>query len=141
MTEMPADYTGDGSGATLPLAWKGVPAGTQGFALIMDHMDLEGSHKWYWTMYDIPAGVTGLPKNVQGVGKVGTGFKGQIGYEPPHSKGPGPKTYVITVYALSEPLRLAQAPREVNREVLLAAMKGKVLASSSLRVVHTRSGD
>ena len=141
MTEMPADYTGDGSGATLPLAWKGAPAGTQGFALIMDHTDPEGAQKWYWTMYDIPAAATGLPKNVQGVGKVGTGFRGQIGYEPPRSKGPGAKTYVLTIYALSAPLRITQAPREVNREVLLAAMKGKVLAHSSLRVVHTSAGN
>jgi phosphatidylethanolamine-binding protein (PEBP) family uncharacterized protein len=141
MTEMPADYTGDGSGATLPLEWKGAPAGTQGFALIMDHTDPEGAQKWYWTLYDIPADLTKLPRNVQGVGKVGTGFKGQIGYEPPHSKGPGAKTYVLTIYALSAPLGITQAPREVNREVLLAAMKGKVLAHSSLRVVHTSAGN
>lgn len=140
MTEMPAEYTGDGSGATLPLQWKGAPAGTKSFALIMDHTDPEGAQKWYWTMYDIPAGATALPKNVQGVGKVGTGFRGQVGYEPPHSKGPGAKTYVLTMYALSAPLEIAKAPREVNREVLLAAMKGKVLAHSSLRVVHTSAG-
>lgn len=139
--EMPRDYTGDGSGATLPLQWKGAPAGTQEYALIMDHMDPEGVMKWYWTLYDLPANATGLPKNVQGMGKVGTGFKGQIGYEPPHSKGPGAKTYVLTLYALSAPLQIRQSPREVNREVLLAAMQGKVLASSSLHVVHTSSGN
>ena len=138
--EMPMDYTGDGSGATLPLEWKGVPAGTQGYALIMDHLDPEGVMKWYWTLYDLPASLTSLPKNVQGVGKVGTGFRGQIGYEPPHSKGPGSKTYVLTLYALSAPLAIQQLPREVNREVLMAAMKGKVLASSSLHVVHTSQG-
>jgi phosphatidylethanolamine-binding protein (PEBP) family uncharacterized protein len=141
LKEMPADFTGAGSGATLPLEWKGAPAGTQGYALIMDHTDPQGQKKWYWTVYDIPASVTSLPKNVQGVGKVGTGFKGQIGYEPVHSHGPGPKTYVLTLYALSGPLNLTQSPSEVNREVLLAAMKDKVLASSSLRVVHTSSGD
>ena len=36
LKEMPADYSGDGSGATLPLDWKGAPAGTQGYALIME---------------------------------------------------------------------------------------------------------
>ena len=141
LKEMPADYTGDGSGATLPLAWTSAPAGTQSYVLIMDHTDPEGQKKWYWTVYDIPATVTSFPKNVQGIGKVGTGFKGQIGYEPPHSKGPGAKTYVLTLYALSSPLKLTQSPSEVNREVLLAAIKGKVLASSSLRVVHTSKGN
>jgi phosphatidylethanolamine-binding protein (PEBP) family uncharacterized protein/Ca2+-binding EF-hand superfamily protein len=141
LTEMPKEYTGDGEASTLPLDWKGAPAGTQSYALIMDHSDPEGQKKWYWTLYDIPSNITSLPKNAQGIGKVGTGFKGQIGYEPPHSKGPGAKTYVITMYALSAPLSLTQSPREVNREVLLTAMQGKVLASSSLRVVHTSSGN
>ena len=35
---LPADCTGDGSGATLPLAWKAAPAGPQSFALVMDHL-------------------------------------------------------------------------------------------------------
>lgn len=132
---MPAEYTGDGEGATLPLEWKGAPAGTQSFALIMDHADPKGEMKWYWTLYDIPAGTNSLAKNARNVGKLGTGFKNQIGYEPPHSKGPGAKTYVITMYALSSPLSM-RSPVEANRESMLAAMQGKVLASSSFRVVH-----
>ena len=137
---LPMDFTGDGSGATLPLVWKGAPAGTQGYALIMDHLAPGNVMKHYWTMWDIPATTTALPKNVKGVGKLGTSFKGQIGYEPPHSQGPGAKTYVLTVYALSTPLQITQQPREVNRDVLLAAMEGKVLASASLSVVYTRGG-
>ncbi|MCE9520301.1 MAG: YbhB/YbcL family Raf kinase inhibitor-like protein, partial [Verrucomicrobia bacterium] len=135
---LPVEYTGDGSGATLPLLWKGAPAGTKSYALIMDHLAPGNTMKHYWTMWDIPATTTSLPKNVQGVGKVGASFKGQIGYEPPHSQGPGAKTYVLTVYALSAPLQITLSPREVNRDVLLEAMKDKVLASASLSVVYTR---
>jgi phosphatidylethanolamine-binding protein (PEBP) family uncharacterized protein len=138
--KLPTDYTGDGSGATLPLSWKGAPAGTKSFALIMDHLAPGNVMKHYWTMWDIPTSTTSLPKNVKGVGKIGTSFKGQIGYEPPHSQGLGAKTYVLTVYALSEPLQITQQPREVNRDVLLTAMKDKVLASASLNVVYTRNG-
>lgn len=137
---LPSDYTGDGSGATLPLAWSGAPAGTQAYVLIMHHLDPAGVAKWYWTLYDIPAAVRSLPKNVSGIGKVGTGFRGKVGYEPPHSRGPGAKTYIFTLYALSSPLRLSQAPGEVNRSVLLDAMKGKVLAMADLNVSYTRSG-
>ena len=137
---LPMDYTGDGSGATLPLAWRGAPAGTKSYALVMDHLAPGNVMKSYWTMWDIPVSTVSLPKNAKGAGKVGASFKGQLGYEPPHSQGPGAKTYVLTVYALSTPLEITQQPREVNREVLLAAMKDKVLASSSLHVVYTRSG-
>ena len=107
---LPVDYTGDGSGATPPLAWKGAPAGTKSYALIMDHLAPGNVMKRYWTIWDIPAGTTSLPKNVQGIGKVGTSFKGQPGYEPPHSQGPGAKTYVLTIYALSAPLQITRNP-------------------------------
>ena len=137
---LPIDYTGDGSGATPPLEWSGVPAGTKSYALMMHHLDPEGAVKWYWTLYDIPEDVTSLPKNVKGIGKVGTGFKGQVGYEPPHSKGPGAKTYTLTLYALSAPAKVTVPPSQVNREVLLAAIQGSVLASSDLNVVYTRNG-
>ena len=138
--KLPVDYTGDGSGATLPLAWKGAPAGTQSYALVMDHLAPGSVVKSYWTLWDIPASTTSLPKNVSGIGKLGTSFKGALGYEPPHSQGPGAKTCVLTIYALSAPPQLAQPPREVTREVLLTAIKDKVLASASLGVVYAREG-
>ncbi|CAN5535365.1 YHYH protein [soil metagenome] len=139
---LPVDYTGDGSAATLPLAWSGAPAGTKSYALIMHHLDPEGKVKWYWTLYNIPADVTALPKNVKGVGTLGSNsVNPDIGYAPPHSKGPGPKTYVLTLYALSSPLEIDLAPAQVNRESLLAAMKGKILASAELHVVYSKPGD
>ncbi|HBJ82807.1 MAG TPA: hypothetical protein DDZ88_02810 [Verrucomicrobiales bacterium] len=131
---LPAEFTGDGDGISPPLEWSGAPASTQGYALIMDHAAPGGEMKWYWTIYDIPANANSLPENSQKIGKLGTGFKGGVGYEPPRSKGPGAKTYVLTLYALNEPLKIAGTP---GREELLAAMKGKVLATSSLRVVHS----
>lgn len=134
---LPTEFTGDGDGISPPLQWNGAPAGTKGYALIMDHVTPDGDRKWYWTVYDIPGGASSLPKNVTDIGKLGTGFKGDIGYEPPMSKGLGAKTYVITLYALSEPLKVAGKP---GREELITAMNGKVLANSSLRVVHSSGG-
>lgn len=136
LQNLPVEFTGDGDGISPPLEWTGAPAGTQGYALIMDHVVPGGDKKWYWTVYDLPASTSHLSKGSQTVGKLGTGFKGGIGYEPPHSKGPGAKTYVLTLYALSSPLEVSGTP---GREELLAAMKGKVLANSSLRVVYTSS--
>ncbi len=133
--KLPAEFTGDGAGVTPPLAWRGAPPGTQGYVLIMDHLAPGNEVKSCWTLWDIPAEVTALPKNTAGIGRSGTSFKGKTGYEPPRSQGPGAKTYVLTVYALSEPIRPSG---EVSRETLLSAMKGKVLASASLNVVYTR---
>jgi phosphatidylethanolamine-binding protein (PEBP) family uncharacterized protein len=134
LADLPTEFTGDGDGISPPLEWSGSPAATKSYALIMDHVAPGGDKKWYWTVYDIPSSTSSLPKDSQKIGKIGTGFKGQVGYEPPHSKGPGAKTYVLTMYALSSPLEISGTP---GREELVAAMKDRVLASSSLRVVHT----
>jgi phosphatidylethanolamine-binding protein (PEBP) family uncharacterized protein len=136
---LPTEFAGDGAGSTLPLDWKGAPAGTKSYALVMDHLAPGNEMKCYWTMWDIPADVTSFPKNVQCIGKLGPGFKGQLGYEPPHSQGPGLKTYTLTVYALSESPQLSQPQREVTREVLLTAIKDSILDSAELKVTYTRS--
>ena len=136
---LPAEFTGDGDGSTLPLDWKGAPADTKGYALIMDHLAPGNVMKCYWTMWDIPANVTSLPQNAQDIGKVGPSFKGKLGYEPPHSQGPGPKTYVLTMYALSTLLHFNQPAREATREVLLDRMKDSILDCAELRVVYDRS--
>ena len=137
---LPAEFTGDGGGATLPLAWSSAPAETQSYVLIMHHIDPQGKTKWYWTLYNIPANVQNLPRNVQGVGTSGNNsINKRTEYAPPHSKGPGPKTYIYTVYALSSMLQLSEPPEQVNRDVLLSAMKGRILASAELRVVYSRT--
>jgi phosphatidylethanolamine-binding protein (PEBP) family uncharacterized protein/Spy/CpxP family protein refolding chaperone len=139
---LPKDYTGDGTSSTLPLEWSGAPAGTQSYSLIMHHIDPEGVTKWYWILYNIPAEVHNLPKNVKGVGTLGNNsIDGRIGYAPPHSKGPGPKTYIYTVYALSSLVQISVSPEKVDRDVLRAAMRDRILASAELKVVYTRSGD
>ena len=138
--KLPIDYTGDGSGATLPLTWEGAPAGTRSFAVVMDHLSPGNQVKSYWTMWGIPADTNALPKNVKGVGQVGTSFKGAIGYQPPHSQGPGEKTYVLTVYALSTDPQITLPARAVSRDVLLTEMKDKVLASASMNVFYSRDG-
>ena len=137
---LPKDYTGDGSSSTLPLQWSGAPVGTRSFALIMHHIPPGNAAKWYWVLYDIPANVTSLPKNVKGIGTLGgNSVNRDIGYAPPHSKGPGAKKYTYTVYALSAP-QVNVPPSEVSRDTLLAAMKGLVLDSAELNVVYTREG-
>ena len=135
---LPKDYTGDGTSSTLSLEWSGAPEGTKSFAVIMHHVAPDRT-KWYWILYNIPADVKSLPKNVKDVGTLGNNsVNGKTEYAPPHSKGPGPKVYVYTVYALSSPVKLEVTPAEVNRDVLLAAMKDKILASAELRAVYLR---
>jgi phosphatidylethanolamine-binding protein (PEBP) family uncharacterized protein len=135
---LPADYTADGTSATLPLEWKGAPAGTKSYAVIMHHIDPEGLVKCYWVLYGIPANVLSLARNVKSVGTLGVNSTNdRAEYAPPRSKGPGFKTYIYTVYALSAEPKLSDAG-PVTRDILLDAMKDCTLATAELHVVYSR---
>ncbi len=135
----PKEFTGDGDGITPPLEWGGAPAGTKSFAIIMHHIPGPGGVKWYWTLYNLPANQEHLPKNAKGIGTLGNNCINRIlGYAPPHSKGPGAKTYIMTIYALSEAPKITVPANEVNRDVLLAAMKDHVLGTAELKTIYTR---
>src|SRR5207245_10532498 len=67
--EIPAEYTGEGKDVSPPLAWAGLPAGTQTLALIVDDPDAPDpaapKRVWvHWVVYNIPATATGLPAAV-----------------------------------------------------------------------------
>lgn len=136
---LPAEYTCDGSSSTLALIWSGAPAETKSFVVIMHHVAPDNVIHWYWVLYNIPADVTSLPKNVRGVGLLGNNFNtGKAGYAPPCSQGPGDKTYTYTVYALSAEPQISLPAEQISREVMLAAIQNITLASAKLNVVYAR---
>jgi hypothetical protein len=137
---LPTEFTGDGQGISPPLQWSNVPANTRSFAVIMHHIPGPGTVKWYWTLWNIPASTTSLPKGVKDVGVTGNNcINPRLEYAPPHSKGPGLKQYTLTLYALDTTLNLSR-PADVNRDALLKAMEGHILATSELHVTYTKPG-
>ncbi len=134
----PVEFTGDGKGSTPSLQWKGAPTGTRGYAVVMDHLAPDETIKTCWLLWDLPVTTTSLLKGAKPPGKTGVSSRGAIGYEPPHSQGPGDKHYVITVYALSAPAALGGSEAKVTRDMLFVAMKGKVLGSASMTVTYAR---
>lgn len=138
---LPQEFTGDGESAAPPLAWANAPAGTQSFAVTMHHIPGPGDRKVYWVLYNIPAEVHSLAKNARDVGTLGINtVNGRQEYAPPHSKGPGPKKYTLTVYALSAAPTLAVPAGAVSMEILLSAIKDTTLASAALTVTYDRTG-
>jgi phosphatidylethanolamine-binding protein (PEBP) family uncharacterized protein len=137
--KLPVEFTGDGASASPPLAWTGVPKGTQSLVLIMHHLDPEGKTKIYWLMYDIDPKTTSVAKNVTDFGKMGVStVHNRVEYASPHSKGPGEKKYVLTLFALSAKPDLSKAESPITADPVLAAMKGKILAAADLTVLYTR---
>jgi phosphatidylethanolamine-binding protein (PEBP) family uncharacterized protein len=136
---LPTEYTGDGESASLPLAWSNLPKGTVSLALVMHHLDPEGKTKIYWLMTDIDPKTTTVAKNATDFGKMGLStVHNRVEYAPPHSKGPGLKKYVLTLFALSAKPNFAGATGPVTMETLLPAIKGKILAAADLTVSYTR---
>lgn len=137
---MPADYSCDGTGSSLPLAWTNPPAGTQGFALLMTTLPGDGTTKWNWVLYGIPAATRALPKDMYGLATPGVGSDGPfVGYQPPCSQGPGAKTYTFTLYALSGAPDLTGAATPVSGTALTSAIAGITLGTATLNVTFTRA--
>ena len=135
-----SDFTGDGRGVSMPLEWTKVPVGTKYFALNLWHLPHPSSDpsevKSYWVIYNIPADVRQLPEDVKGLGIDGYNDKDHTGYDPMKSKGPGVKTYNLTIYALSA--KPTFSTQKVQRTDLLEAIKGITLDECTLKYTYER---
>ena len=137
---LPIDYTCDGTSATLPLKWTGIPRNTVSFAIIMHHVASPTDVHWYWVVYNIPASLTSLPKNMTGIGNLGTNsVNDKTEYAPPCSQGPGTKAYTYTIYSLSQNPSLPVMPDKVTREVLLNAIENITISSAKMTVYYSRN--
>lgn len=130
------EYTCDGASASPPVAWKDAPAGTKSFAVSLWHTAPD-QEKSYWIVYNIPADTLSLAKNSKSTGTVGLNDKRRAEYDPMCSKGPGVKTYHITVFALSAEVKLPAD--KANRAGLLAAIKDFTLAEGTLDFQYERA--
>lgn len=137
---LPIRLTCDGASSNPSVSWTGAPKGTKSFAVVMHHVPGPGDVHWYWVVYAIPSTVNRLDEASTRIGTLGTNsVNGRNEYAPPCSKGPGPKPYTLTVYALSKAPTFAPGTA-VSRDVLLSAIAKTTLASSSMTVTYERAG-
>lgn len=137
---LPALYTCDSSGFSPTISWKDAPAGTAAYAITMHHIPPTGSNHVYICLYNIAPTVTSIPNAVTtAMGTFGVNtVNGLNAYTPPCSQGPGPKIYVITVYALSKQPVITVAASGVTMDVLLTAISTTTLGKATLTVTYTR---
>ena len=137
---MGSEYTCDGQGSSPALTWANAPSTTQSFAVVMTTIPADGSTKYNWLLYDIPASRTGLARNAFGVGTIGVGSDGPfVGYQAPCSQGTGAKSYTFTLYALSGRPAVSAASGAVDGATLLGALAPITLARATLNLTHTRT--
>ena len=132
---LPVEFTCDGAGASPPLEWQAGPPGTKSYAITLWH-EAPDRVKSYWVVYGIPSNSTQLAKNSRNVGTTGLNDKNRAEYDPMCSKGPGVKTYHVTVYALSALPKLRA--NSATRDALLDAIKDITLAEGTLTYTYER---
>ena len=134
-----AKFTCDGDGVSPPFQWSDLPAGTKNLALTMHHLPGPGGDEHvYIVTWNIPATIKSLDTGQKNVGTWGVNtVNGRAEYAPPCSKGPGEKTYVVTLYALSAEPKLSTSEK-VSRADVLTAIKDITLGSAAIDLRYAR---
>ena len=140
--EMPIQTTCEGSDAAPPLAWAGVPAGAASLALLVEDPDAPDPAApkltWtHWILYDLPPTMGSLTPGQPPAGA----RDGKNGWGEPGYRGPCPPIgrhrYFFRLYALDVLLPGLHTP---DRDALLQAMQGHILAEASLLGTYQKQG-
>ena len=143
---MPARFTCEGQDFSPPLAWSGVPGGTQSLVLIIDDPDAPDPKAprmtWvHWLLYDLPPSSTGLPEGASPDGLPSGTKGGRNDFKRTDYGGPCPPIgrhrYFHKLYALDTKLGGLSNPTKADVE---AAMQGHVLAQAQMIGTY-RKGD
>jgi Raf kinase inhibitor-like YbhB/YbcL family protein len=130
---IPLRFSAYGDGVSPALQWRGLPAGTQSLALMMEDPDASSARPFvHWLAWNIDPASGGLPEGVaaNASGLVqGRNNRGTNGYFGPRPHGSRPHHYHFQLFALDTRLSLAAG---ADREALLAAMNEHVLAKGEL---------
>jgi phosphatidylethanolamine-binding protein (PEBP) family uncharacterized protein len=135
----PKIYTCDSLGISPGLQWSNAPSTTTNYAITMYTIPPTGDKHVYIVLYNIPSSITSISDNSKSIGIFGINtVDGKTTYTPPCSQGPGPKIYVLTLYALNAPPTITVPNTQVTMDILLAGMKNKIVDSAVMSVTYTR---
>jgi phosphatidylethanolamine-binding protein (PEBP) family uncharacterized protein len=133
-----ARHTCDGDSVMPGFSWANLPKDTKSLALTIHHITPDDTERVYLVLYGIPADAKALAEAERTIGRFGqNNVNRRAEYAPPCSQGPGEKTYIATLYALSAEPKL-EAGAGVTREALLDAMKPITLGSASVELKYAR---
>ncbi|MGC2234706.1 MAG: YbhB/YbcL family Raf kinase inhibitor-like protein [Pyrinomonadaceae bacterium] len=144
MQMIPDKYSSYFEGVSPEISWSNVPKEAKSLVLMMEDPDAALKPVTHWIMANISPNVKGLPENVikmerYGDAMQGANIQGKIGYygpmPPPADK---PHAYHFQIFALDTKLDL---PSGFNRQALLDAIKGHVIAKGELVGMYQRKPD
>ena len=140
---LPARFTADGEGISPPLAWSGVPAEAASLVLVVeDAGSPTPAPLVHALVYGIAPALAALAPGAIGAGagdwRVGRNSFGAAAWlAPDPPPGHGDHDYVFQLFALD---RVPALPDAAGRGAVLAAMKGRVVATGALVATYGRTG-
>jgi len=110
---IPINYSCAGANVSPPLSWHGVaPSGTQGWAVVMQDLDVKPAPWVQWSVTGIAAATRSMLTDQVPQGsvtnKASNGTLGFVGVCPPQGKT---HRYAFTVYAISKPLTFSSSSK------------------------------
>ncbi len=130
-TAIPDKYAQAGADVSPPLSWTPMPS-ARAWAVIVEDPDAPSPRPFvHWVTWNIPSGAGGIAEGAKAAapridGRNGAGSTGWKGPKPP--AGDAPHHYHFQVFALDAEV----APAGQDRDALVAALKGHVIAQGDL---------
>ncbi len=128
---IPLTFSPYGQGRSPALAWSGLPSGTKSLALMMEDPDATSARPFvHWLVWNVDPTRSGIAEaSIPAGARQGRNSHGDIFYFGPRPHGSRPHHYHFQLFALD---RMLDLPGGADRNALLAAMNGHVLAKGDL---------
>jgi Raf kinase inhibitor-like YbhB/YbcL family protein len=135
-------YTQNGDNMSPSLAWSKGPFGTRSYVVLAEDAAVNRHDPIvHWVIYNIPSNYTSLDQNIPTQARLdmgaeqGKNVRGAAGYVGPKPPAGQTHPYHFEVFALNTKLNLD--PAKADRQAVVNAMKGNVLASGEIVAEYT----
>lgn len=135
-------YTQNGDNISPSLSWTKGPFGTRSYVILAEDSGVDRHDPIvHWVIYNIPSNITSLDQNIPTQAHLemgaeqGKNVRGVAGYVGPKPPAGQTHPYHFEIFALNTRLNLD--PAKADRQAVVNAMKGSVLASGEIIANYT----
>jgi Raf kinase inhibitor-like YbhB/YbcL family protein len=124
---IPVEFTCSGGDTQPPYTIAGLPDETVSIAVVMDAAVPQGVFT-HWVQFDMPPDPD-IPQDAVGVGTLGSGLFGALGYSGPCPIGEDLGIYTLQVFAVDSAVGLEEG---ASKSALMEALEGRVIGYGEL---------
>jgi len=135
-------YTQNGENMSPPIGWSKGPTGTRSYVILTEDSGVNRHDPvFHWVVYNVPSTVTSLPEHMstgttlEDGGMQGLNVRKTAGFLGPKPPAGQTHPYHFEVFALNTKLDLD--PAKADRNAVVDAMKGHVLAEGDIVAEYT----